>query len=80
MLQVLPLLDFKKSFFPENSLRRALIDKALIDMIVVDLLPVSIVEDRGFRQFLKVIDPKYNPPSRRTIMRESVPALYQSKR
>ena len=49
-------------------------------MIVIDLLPVSRVEDRGFRQFLKVIDQKYSPPSRRTIMRDSLPRLYQSKK
>ncbi len=66
--------------FSESSLRRAQIDKALLNMIVVDLLPVSIVEDRGFRQFMKVIDHKYSPPSRRTIMHESLPRLYESKK
>ena len=68
------------TFYIETSHRRLQIDKALIDMIVVDLLPVSIVEDRGFRQFLKVIDQKYSPPSRRSIMRDSLPRLYQSKK
>ena len=48
-------------------------------MIVTDLQPVCIVEDRGFLQFLHVIDPKYVPPSRRSIMRDHLPQLYASK-
>lgn len=49
-------------------------------MMVMDLLPVSIIEDRGFQQFLKVLDPKYTPPSRRTIMRFHLPSLYESRK
>ena len=48
-------------------------------MITMDLQPASIVEDDGFKEFLKVIDPKYAPPSRRTIMRDHLPKLYESK-
>ncbi|XP_011407087.1 PREDICTED: zinc finger BED domain-containing protein 1-like [Amphimedon queenslandica] len=65
---------------PEISLRHLQVDKTLTDMIVVNLLPVSIVKDRGFRQFLKVIDQKYTPTSQHTIMRESLSRLYQSKK
>ena len=49
-------------------------------MIVTDLQPASIVEDKGFQDFLKVIDPKYIPPSRRTIMRDHLPNLYDLKK
>ena len=63
----------------ENSHRRATIDQALVNMIVTDLQPVSIVEDKGFREFAKVLDPKYVPLSRRTIMREYLPHLYDIK-
>ena len=47
-------------------------------MLAIDMQPGSIVEDKGFQDFLKVIDPKYIPPSRRTIMRDHLPILYQS--
>ena len=57
-----------------------MIDKALVNMIVTDLQPVSIVEDKGFKEFVQVIDQKYTPPSRRTIMRELLPSMYLSKR
>lgn len=46
-------------------------------MMVCDLQPASIVDDRGFREF---IDPKYTPPSRRTIMQDHLPKMYLSKR
>ena len=36
-----------------------------------------MVHDKGFQVFLKVIDPKYIPPSCRTIMRDHLPNLYQ---
>ena len=46
-------------------------------MLVQDLQPPSIVEDRGFQNLLKVLDHRYIPPSRRTIMRDNLPALYE---
>ena len=49
-------------------------------MIVTDLQPVSIVEDEGFIKFVKVLDRKYSPPSRRTIMREHLPHLFEKKK
>ncbi len=48
-------------------------------MIVTDLQPVSIVEDKGFLDFVRVLDPKYNPPSCRTIMCDHLPHFYKSK-
>ena len=47
-------------------------------MISTDLQPTSIVNDKGFQCFLKVIDPKYVPPSRRTITRNHLPMLYST--
>jgi len=65
-------------YITEDSLHRKAIDRALVKMIAIDLQPGSIVEDRGFQEFLKVIDPKYIPPSRRTIMRDYLPGLYEN--
>ena len=47
-------------------------------MLAVDLQPASIVEDKGFLNFLQVIDSKYQPPSRRSIMRSLLPDQYQT--
>ena len=62
----------------EDSLRRKAINKALVKMLAIDMQTGSIVEDKRFQEFLKVVDPKYIPPSRRTIMRDYMPGLYKN--
>ena len=42
-----------------DSLRCKRIDEALLKMLVLDMQPASIVEDKGFQDFLKVMDSKY---------------------
>ena len=46
-------------------------------MIVLDMQLASIVNDKGFQDFLKVMDSKHIPPSRRTIMRSLLPDMYE---
>ena len=65
-------------YITEDSLHRKVIDKALVKMLVINLQPGSIVEDRGFQEFIKVVDPKNIPPSRHTIMRDYLPGLYKN--
>ncbi|XP_065900618.1 zinc finger BED domain-containing protein 4-like [Dysidea avara] len=80
-MEVCHLLHLRSNdymYFTEDSLRRKAIDKALVKMLAIDMQPGSIVEDKGFQDFLKVIDPKYIPPSRRTIMRDHLPGLYRN--
>lgn len=47
-------------------------------MMAVDLQPVSIVEDPGFQEFVKELDPRYEIPSRRSLMRTDFPELFKS--
>ena len=49
-------------------------------MLTVDLQPASIVEDKGSVNFVHVLDPKYQIPSRRTIMRRHLPDLYEASK
>ena len=63
--------------YGKESTRRRKIDEALVNMLAIDLQPASIVEDTGFLKFLQVVDPRYHPPSRRTIMRSLLPAQHQ---
>ncbi|KAK9935412.1 hypothetical protein M0R45_022515 [Rubus argutus] len=48
-------------------------------MIIRDELPFSHVEGQGFIDFMRVAQPKFNPPSRRTIARD-VLILYKSEK
>lgn len=36
-------------------------------MICKDFQPFSVVEDDGFKNFIKLLDPRYNLPSRTTL-------------
>jgi len=36
-------------------------------MLSKDFQPFSIVEDVGFKNFIKLLDPRYDLPSRRTL-------------
>nr|CAI5839881.1 unnamed protein product [Callosobruchus analis] len=46
-------------------------------MFVLDFQPFSIVEDKGFRNFVKELNPGYILPARRTISKTYIPALYE---
>ena len=43
------------------------IDSALAEMVALDVQPVSIVENLGFLKFLRALDPRYQPPSKKTL-------------
>lgn len=47
--------------------RQKELDEALVDHTVKDLQPFSIVEDEGFNNFVKKLDPNYVLPSRNTL-------------
>ncbi|XP_005103836.1 zinc finger BED domain-containing protein 1 isoform X2 [Aplysia californica] len=57
----------KKSYGAERVKQNT--NKALLKMLTVDLQPASIVEGRGFRDFVKALDVRYEPPSKKTIMK-----------
>jgi hypothetical protein len=46
-------------------------------MIAIDMQPTSIVEDRGFQKFVSSLDPRYHPPSRKTIAHTLLPQKYE---
>lgn len=53
------------------------IDQALLNMFVKDFQPFKIVEDLGFREFVKTLNPNYELPNRYKISKEYIPAMYQ---
>ena len=66
------------TLFSNESTKRKRMDDALVEMITTDMQPPSIVEDRGFVKFIKVTEPRYQLPSRRTIMRKLLPDKYST--
>ena len=52
---------------------------ALVKMIIKDELPFRFVEAEGFLEFMETCCPKFEVPSRRTIIR-NILELYQNKK
>ncbi|XP_076048272.1 E3 SUMO-protein ligase ZBED1-like [Oratosquilla oratoria] len=63
-----------------GSEKKKNIDSHLLKMIVTDMQPLSLVENEGFQEFVKVIDPRYVLPSRRDLMQTHFPSLYEKQK
>ncbi|KAK0151805.1 Zinc finger BED domain-containing protein 1 [Merluccius polli] len=52
-----------------DSQRADKITKGICKFIQTDMLPISIVEGEGFGNLMNIMEPAYNIPSRRTVIR-----------
>lgn len=64
---------------PLKSNERNKIDKCLLNMITKDLQPFSIVEDEGFKEFTRALNPSYDLPSRKTLSDRLLQSEYDVK-
>ena len=69
-------LDKTRKFAKDSAKAKSITDKVM-EMIALDDQPLSMVEDRGFRQLLEHIEPRYSLPCRRYFSDVSLPALYE---
>jgi len=53
------------------------IDQSLLSLFTKDYQPFKIVEDKCFRNFVKMFNPSYTLPSCHSISKEHIPALYE---
>lgn len=63
-----------------NSARSKAITKQIGVMIAKDYQPFSVVCDKGFRDLVHLLEPKYSMPSRSTFSRSVIPNLYEDTR
>ncbi|XP_044140147.1 E3 SUMO-protein ligase ZBED1-like isoform X1 [Bufo gargarizans] len=63
---------------PTGPIRQSKVDEHLVKMIALDFQPFSIVEDKGFKSFVKALDPSYNLPNRKTLSATVLPQLYNT--
>ncbi|GFR61193.1 zinc finger BED domain-containing protein 1 [Elysia marginata] len=81
-LALQPTIEAKMSsiakYRPEAPKKKAL-DKKLLCMIYRDMQPFSIVDDAGFKDFCKEMDPRYELPSRRQLKR-SLSTVYEEEK
>ncbi len=67
----------KTAYGPKNK-RRKILDEKLTAMTYIDYQPFSIVDDLGFQEFIYELDPRYPLPSRQTVARKLLPAVYDN--
>lgn len=53
-------------------------NSAVVEIIAEDMQPFSIVENRGFKKIIRLLDSRYMLPSRRTIGRTLIPNIFES--
>ena len=56
------------------------ITQCIARMMALDYQPYSLVENRGFRELMAVLEPRYELPSRTTFSRRLLPELYNKTR
>ena len=66
----------KTQKYNKTSPQQKSLDDCLLEMLILDMQPASVVEDLGFRRFVNMLDPRYDIPSRRTLMRR-LPTKYE---
>lgn len=59
-----------------STAKIAEIEKKLLKMIVLDFQPLSIVENVGFLEYTKALNPLYTPPNRKKLSNEILPKAY----
>ncbi|XP_052123375.1 E3 SUMO-protein ligase ZBED1-like [Frankliniella occidentalis] len=71
---VQPKLD---SFTPLSKKQKEKCDMAVTHYIVSCMRPLSTVDKPGFRLLVRSLNPRYEPPSRRTLTAQHLPKMYE---
>jgi hypothetical protein len=53
--------------------------KALTEMVIIDEIPFRSIEGEGFRRYSKVLQPRFDPPSRITVARYCIQRYVEEK-
>jgi len=53
--------------YDSTSPRKKELDTALMWMVASDFQPYNIVENKGFKEFIYTLDPRYTLPSKHTL-------------
>ncbi|VEN52714.1 unnamed protein product [Callosobruchus maculatus] len=71
-------LTDKKTHLNDSEIQA--IDKCLVKMVAIDLQPLSVVENIGFIQYSKQLQPLYELPSRKNLTTKLIPNAYSKIR
>ena len=63
---------------PQSSTKWNKLTDSVLYFLSKDMQPLDTIDDKGFRHLLYTFEPRYVPPSRKTITTKHFPQLYQS--
>ena len=66
----------KQEPYKPTSIRKKQLDDLVLNMITTDLQPLSVVEDKGFRNLVQALDPRYKIVSRKHLTSNLLPTKY----
>ncbi|XP_041853351.1 E3 SUMO-protein ligase ZBED1-like isoform X2 [Melanotaenia boesemani] len=69
--------SYFQSALADNSTHSKAITEAIGYFICKDMCPYSVVENAGFRQMIRILEPKYKLPSRQHFSEKCIPGLYE---
>ncbi len=69
--------EFALAFSPYNrkSQRKRKLDEGLCDFLATDMLPLNLIEGAGFKKYMKLVDPRYQLPSKCKLREMEMPKL-----
>ena len=47
-------------------------------MLVIDMHPLNMVEGKGFKNLISVVEPHYSVPTRKFILKKHIRGMYHS--
>nr|XP_024661555.1 zinc finger BED domain-containing protein 1-like [Maylandia zebra] len=66
--------------YDKKAKRHSDITNAIAYCLAKDMLPINTVENEGFKQLIKVLDPRYQLPGRKHFSQIALPMLYRECR
>ncbi|XP_053968597.1 E3 SUMO-protein ligase ZBED1-like [Anastrepha ludens] len=70
------ILSFIEKKYEASSARKKSLDSSLMHYICSDMRPFSVVENKGFRNFVSTLDPRYELPSRNKLRNTCMQDFY----
>ena len=65
---------------PQSSTRWNKLTDSMCYFIAKDMQPLDTVDDRGFRHLVHSFEPRYDPPSRKTLTTKYLPQLFEGEK
>ena len=66
--------------YDRTSKRWKEVTDAVTFYLAKDMIPIKTVENAGFKRLLKIVDPRYEIPSRKYFYNTAIPWLYSECR